>query len=358
MLKILHVLTDTNIGGAGTYVATYVKNHNSSLFDVSVLIPENSQVKKLLSDADCNIIETNIAPDKSLDFKSIGLIRKVIKDGKFDLVHAHGSASARIAAKGICKCVFTKHTLSTGSGMVSKLVYGALGGTAIAVSEASANNLVELGFDTKNIYTVYNGADDMSVPTPAQKNDAKKSFGIDENKFVIGCVARFHPVKDHKTLLMAAKLVLEKNDDIVFLFVGDGELKTEMMQLAKEYGISDKCVFTGIVYDRHRAYHAMDVYTITSLHETFGLSMVESWSASLPSVITDANGLSEIAVKNETSIICDVGDYEDLASAYLTLFEEPQKREAFAKKSLERYKNKFSAKVFAENLEKIYSNIV
>ncbi|MBQ8605259.1 MAG: glycosyltransferase [Clostridia bacterium] len=356
MLKILHVLTDTNIGGAGTYVASYMKNCDTSVVTPALLLPRNSAVKKLLEDTQCEIIEADIAPDKSLDFSSISVIRKVIKQGKYDLVHAHGSASARIATKGLCKCVFTKHTLSEPSA-ISKLVYGALGGYAVAVSGASADNLVSLGFNKKRIFTVYNGADDMSVPSAEEKQRAKESFGIDPSKFVVGCVARFHPVKSHKTVLDAARTVISVNKDIVFLFVGDGEKRAELENYAQEIGIKDNCVFAGVVYDRPRAYHAMDVYTLASTHETFGLSLVEAWSSGIPSVTSDAVGLVEVSEESHASLICSVGDSERFAKAYLELFENEEVRKKMSLSAFLHYKNKFSAKIFAKNLEKVYIEI-
>ncbi len=357
MPKILNVLTDTNIGGAGTYIATYVKNCDFENFSVSVLLPKNSAVKNLLENTDCEIIEADIAPDKSLDVKSIPVIRSIIKKGKYDLVHAHGSASARIAAKGLCKCVFTKHTLSEGSGLVSKLMYGAMGGYAVAVSKSSADNLVNLGFNKKRIFTVFNGVDDMQVPDSEEKARAKAYFGIDPDKFVIGCVARFHTVKNHKTLIDAAKITLQENKNIVFLFVGDGELKDAMMLYAKEQGIDSNCVFAGVVYDRERVYHAMDLYTLCSHHETFGLSMVESWSSGITSVVSSAEGLAEISENDVNSIVCDTNDSNAFASAYLKLSQDDNLRKNLSDNALLEYKNKFCAKIFAQNLEKVYQII-
>lgn len=357
MINVLIVLTDTNIGGAGTYVATYLKNCNKDKILPTLLLPENSQVVNLLKDIDCEIIEADIAPDKSLDFGSVSVIRKMIRKGKYDLVHAHGSASARIAAKGLCKCVFTKHTLSQSGSFISKLIYGALGGYAIAVSNTSADNLKTLGFNKKRIFTVYNGVDNMSVPSQREKDVAKASFGISPEKIVIGCVARLHPIKDHKTILKAAKIVLTQNDNAVFLFAGDGELKAELESFAKELGIYNQCIFAGVIYDRQRVYHATDIYTIASFEETFGLSLVESWSSGIASVISEASGLVEVVGDSKASIICKTGAHEQFAKAYSDLLRNESKRKELGLAALMRYKNKFSAKVFAENVENVYIEI-
>ena len=361
MLKVLHVLTDTNIGGAGTYVATYIKYCDTERVRPTVLVPRGSAVAELLSKTGCDIIEADIAPDKSLDIPSVPVIKKIIKNGEFDLVHAHGSASARLAAKGVCKCVFTKHTLSDPSvglrSVISRLIYRFPGGYAIAVSDNAANNLVKLGFDKKRIFTVLNGVADIGVPTLQKRAESKASFGIDSSKFVVGCVARFHSVKDYPTLLNAAKLICEKCDKIAFLFVGDGPELNNMKTLAKDLGIYSKCVFAGRLYDAERAYHAMDLYSIASKHESFGLSLAEAWSAGLPSVISNADGFKEIAIDKVTSLICSVGDSKAFADAILQVYYDAELSAALSQNGLLRYRENYSGESFAYNIENVYYKI-
>lgn len=361
MLKVLHVLTDTNIGGAGKYIATYLKYCDTQRVSPAVLVPRGSDAINVFPKDHCNIIEADIAPDKSLDMPSIPIIKNIIKKENFDLVHAHGSASARLAAKGVCKCVFTKHTLSGPSfgikSLFSKLIYRLPGGFAIAVSDIAADNLVKLGFDRKKIFTVLNGVEDIGVPTAQKRVESKKSFGIDSSKFVVGCVARFHPVKDYPTLLNSAKLICEKCDKIAFLFVGDGPELNNMKTLAKNLGIYSKCVFAGRLYDTERAYHAMDLYSITSKHESFGLSLAEAWSAGLPSVISDADGFKEISTDGVTSIICKSGDCRAVADAVLRVYYDTELASALSQNGLLRYRDNYSGEIFANNIENVYYKI-
>lgn len=360
MIKVLHVLTDTNIGGAGTYIANYIKNYDASKVEPTVLVPRNSLAIKLF-EGGCKIIEADIAPDKSLDIPSVKVIRNYIKRGGYDIVHAHGSASARIAAKGVCKSVFTKHTLSAArsgvKGMIDKMLYRFTGGYAIAVSEAAAQNLAELGFNKNKIFTVCNGVSDMGVPTDEKRAECKRSFGIDPSEYVIGCMARFSPEKDYATLIRAAAKVCNERDDVTFLLCGAGNTLDEMKALAKELGISRKCVFAGMVIDPQRAYNAMDLYCITSLAESFGQSLVEAWSSYLPSVTTDAKGFCEISTDGETSLICEKGNADQIADAILTLYSDKEKADRIAKNGNARFNGLFTAKTFAKNIETVYEKI-
>lgn len=359
MIKVLHVLTDSNIGGAGTYVATCLEFCNASFVEQTVVLPKNSSAKNLMKNA--NIIEADIAPDKSLDFNSISVIRKIIKNGKYDIVHAHGSASARIASRGLCKSVFTKHTLSysgTGiKGILNKILYRVMGGYAIAVSDAAFQNLIELGFNKDKIFTVKNGVGDVGVPGADLHAKCKISFGIDPSKFVVGCVARFSPEKDYETFLFTAKKVCDVCDNVVFLLCGDGKTLEDMKALAKKLGINDRCVFAGMVFDPERAYRAMDLYFIASKHESFGLSLVESWSAGLAAVTSNTNGFAEISTHGETSLMFDVGDSSAFAAAIIELYNNPEKANALAEGGRNCFLQNYSAKAFASGLVNVYKKI-
>lgn len=361
MIKILHVLTDSNIGGAGTYVATCLEFCNKGMLEQTLVLPKNSLAKNLMQNSGAKIIEADIAPDKSLDFKSIAVIRKIIRSGDYDIVHAHGCASARIAARGLCKSVFTKHTLSSAGfgmkGLANKLLYRAMGGYAIAVSDAAFQNLVQLGFNKNKIFTVKNGVGDIGVPNADLHAKSKISFGIDPSKFVVGCVARFSPEKDYETFLFTAKKVCDNCDKIAFLLCGDGKTLDDMKSLAKKLGIYNKCVFAGSVYDPERAYRAMDLYFIASKHESFGLSLVESWSAGLPSVTSNTDGFSEISTNGETSLMFNVGDSTAFANAIIDLYNNPEKAKALADSGRKCFLQNYSADAFAYGITKVYRKI-
>ncbi len=362
MIKVLHVLTDSNIGGAGTYVATCLEYCDRTRVRQTVLVPRGSAAIGLMKDSGAEIIEADITPDKSLDLKSVSVIRKYIRKGRYDIVHAHGSASARIAARGLSLSVFTKHTLSYAGGglkgVFNKIMYRGLGGYAIAVSQAAHDNLVDLGFDKRRIYTVKNGVGDIGVPSTDLRNKCKISFGISTSKYVVGCVARFSPEKDYETFLFSAKKIADKCENAVFLLCGDGALLSAMRSLAKKLGIDKKCYFAGNVFDPERAYRAMDVYLICSKHESFGLSLVESWSAGLPSVTSTADGFAEIAIKDETTVMCNVGDSEAFAKAVTDIYNDKEYAKKLGEAGREQFLDNYSAPAFASALTEVYKKLV
>ena len=76
MIKVMHIISDTNIGGAGKDVITYCNNYNKKRFEIVVAVPKGSMLKEEIQKANVRVIELDGLKDKSLDslfFKSINL---------------------------------------------------------------------------------------------------------------------------------------------------------------------------------------------------------------------------------------------------------------------------------------------
>ena len=110
-IKVLNIISDTNIGGAGKCVITYSNNYNTEKYEIIVAMPKDSLLKQEIEKAGVRVIELEGLRDKSLDIPAIKKIRKVIEEEKPDIVHTHASLSARIAARQYkkCKIVYTRH---------------------------------------------------------------------------------------------------------------------------------------------------------------------------------------------------------------------------------------------------------
>ncbi len=113
---------------------------------------------------------------------------------------------------------------------------------------------------------------------------------------VIGIVGRLTGVKNHRMFLEAAKGLLEASGDQVygFLIVGDGELSEELMNYAKELGVSRAVTFSGWQKDMAAVYNAMDVVVLTSLNEGTPVTLIEAMAARKPVVATEVGGVPDL----------------------------------------------------------------
>ena len=68
MIKVVNVISDTNIGGAGKCVINFCKNYDKKKFEVVVVLPKDSKLIDELKATEVKIIETDGLKDKSWDF--------------------------------------------------------------------------------------------------------------------------------------------------------------------------------------------------------------------------------------------------------------------------------------------------
>ena len=69
--------------------------------------------------------------------------------------------------------------------------------------------------------------------------------------------------------------------------IGDGTLRTHIMQMAEQASLSSDVIFTGVRSDVERLMQAMDVFVLPSLYEGLPVTMVEAQAAGLPCIISD-----------------------------------------------------------------------
>lgn len=93
-----------------------------------------------------------------------------------------------------------------------------------------------------------------------------------ENNLVIGHIGRFESQKNHKYIIDIFKEVLKDDTSAILLLAGDGSLKKEVEQYARELQISSNVKFLGIVKDPQNLYQAMDCFILPSFFE--GLPVV------------------------------------------------------------------------------------
>ena len=150
MIKVLNIISDMNIGGAGRVIINYMKYADRSKFDVAVALPKGSALAGPLRALDTRLYEVEGIADKSLDFAAIGQLKKVIKEAEPDIVHTHGSMSGRIAGRQCGKTViYTRHSafpvsprLKKGMGRwLNKTVNHHYADRIIAISPATAEFL-------------------------------------------------------------------------------------------------------------------------------------------------------------------------------------------------------------------------
>lgn len=157
----------------------------------------------------------------------------------------------------------------------------------------------------------------------------RKRIGIPVDAFVVGTTALMTARKDPLTFVRIAARVIQVVPNAYFVWVGDGNMKTETMGLAKKLGITDRLIVTGMLApDRVEAVLLlMNIFLFTSLIEGVPLSILAAQSCGLPIVCSryEGSGVEEVVQDGQTGLSFTPGDDATAAAHILAIIRDPSK---------------------------------
>lgn len=246
-----------------------------------------------------------------------------------DIVHTEvfpadvvGRLAGRLAGTGVILStfhnpVFESTRLERGAriqNLVQIITYRISGARAIAVSEAVGRS-VRAGLGDAHVTVIPSVVVDLDHWQPiahAERVAARSSRRIDQDVFVLGCVARIS-VQKGQTYLVDA--IARCDPSIHLLLIGDGQLRARVMDRAAELGITDRVRVTGWLPDSRAAIAACDGLVLSSLWEGYPLALIEGMCCGLPYVATDVGGVAEIARDGVEALLVPAADVPALAAA-------------------------------------------
>ena len=322
-MKIVEVISDTNIGGAGRLLVERLESSRSCGDEISVLLPKGSKLIPRLEDTGVQIIEIDGCRDRSLDLGAIFSIRDILRDIEPDVLNAHGAMSARIAAylAGVPVRIYTRHCTYPVPFLLRsfplKWVLGRMSSTlsphAIAVANAAADDLESMGYPRDRIRVIINGVGGIRRYSEKKRQALRAQYGL-TGRFVVGICARVEKCKDHETFLRAAK-ILSVDDRYRFIVVGDGTQLDAMRSLAERLGIAERVIFTGFSDDVERWFNCFDLNVNCSVGtETSSLALSEGMSIGLPAVASSYGGNPYMVKHGENGFIYKMRDAEELSA--------------------------------------------
>lgn len=316
-MKILFIITGLGMGGAEKVVCEladqlYLKGHH-----VSILYLTGNAVRLPKSPIEIKKISLTKGPKIFLTLKSI---LNLVNDLKPDVIHSH-MFHANIVARLIkffyrnIRVICSSHSSFEG-GRARMNLYRMTENLCDVHTNVSKNaaKKLELAGATKNkkIISIYNGININHYRNINNNRfDLLSGLDIDPNKKIIMTIGRIDVPKDYPNLLNAFKLVVEKISNVHLVIVGDGPLKGEIVNLAKELGIDNQVSFIGIRQDIPQLLNACDLFVSASAWEGFGIAILEAMICEKPVIATNTDGALEL-LPREKLIPCK--DHISLAS--------------------------------------------
>ncbi|MBQ9974412.1 MAG: glycosyltransferase [Oscillospiraceae bacterium] len=364
MIKVLNVISDTNIGGAGRVLLNYMQSADRDRFDVSVALPRGSLLKAPLEELGTTVYEVDGLTDRSYHKDDVKELMSLIDRVQPHIVHTHGALSGRIAGRRCGKVViYTRHSafpvpakLKYPPGRwVNKWINEHYSDHIIAVSPAAAENLTDAGISPKRITVMMNGVTPVARKDEAACDALREQWGVNRDSFVVGILARIEPYKGHLHILEALDMLTKQGRDVQLLIAGLGDFEPELRKHVARLGLEERVRFLGFQTDVAGFLSVLDLQLNASYGtETSSLSILEGLSMGLPAVVSTYGGNPWLIDDGQDGLLFENRNSEHLAQCIAKLMDEPDTLAAMRQKAVEIFNQRFTAKIFAQNIEKVY----
>jgi glycogen synthase len=223
----------------------------------------------------------------------------------FNVIHAHdwlafpaGVAAQRVSHRPLVAHVHSTEYDRTGGNFLNEEVYRLekkgiqKADKVIAVSQFTKNIITNhYGTPAHKVEVVHNGVDqDPAGHFLQELPTIKKNFKV------VLFVGRLTMQKGPDYFLHAAKKVLARRRDVVFVMAGSGDMKEKLIEETVKLGIAGNVIFTGFLRDQklNTLYRSADLFVMPSISEPFGISSLESLINGTPVLLSKQSGVSEV----------------------------------------------------------------
>jgi glycosyltransferase involved in cell wall biosynthesis len=296
-------------------------------------------------------------------------LRRIIRDHRIDLVHAHEYKTDLLALllarrTGVVPLA-TAHGWTGQSGRERRLYYPAdkwllaRYPRVVAVSTDIKEELVRAGAHPDRVTVILNSIDpDAFRRDPSRIAHVRSSLGFQPSDIVVGAVGRVERQKRFDLLLDAMVPILATRPTVQLAIVGDGTLLDAVRAHARALGIDDRCRFLGHRQDIADLHHAFDLFVQSSEYEGTPNAVLEAMAMETPLVVTDVGGTRELAEPDVHCLLVPSRDVAALRGAIEAALSDPAAARRRAVAARRRIETDLSFTQRTRRLESIYAEMV
>ena len=228
----------------------------------------------------------------------------------------------------------------------------------IAPSNAARDDIVRtLGVPATKVVTVYEAAADRFVPVPSETaNAVARAHGI-EGPFVLS-VGSLEPGKNRARLIRAVAMLRDAGSKHQLVIVGQKAWKfDEELALVEELGMGDRVRYLGYVTDADlpALYSAADAFAFPSLHEGFGLPVIEAMACGVPVLTSNISATAEVA--GDAAVLVDPLSVDAIRDGLRRLIEDADLRGDLSTRGCARAAE-FSWRRAADETHSVYTRVI
>jgi glycosyltransferase involved in cell wall biosynthesis len=290
------------------------------------------------------------------------MIRKVMNDGRIDLVHAneaHGMTASWLAGahRHVPVVVSRRVGYPLGKNWFSRAKY-ASAARIVANSQWVADQVASSGAPREKLSVVYEGTEIPQKFSSAQRIAARKRWGVSESEPLLGCVGVLLPDKGQEWLIRSLAELRKDFPGAKLLLAGDGACRAQLEALAKELGLSNAVRFAGFVKDVENVYAALDVFLLPSFFEALNNSLLAAMAYEIPSIAFNRGALGEIIENEKSGLLVSGPEVAEICGALKTILQNPPLGKQLAAAGRQRVQENFSAEKMVEGMIATYNSVL
>ncbi len=374
MMKILHVITGLNTGGAETFLYRLLSEMDREKFQPSVIsLLDEGTLGEPIKALGIPIYTLNMKSPLSAPITLLKLM-KLTRYLQPDIIQGwmyHGNIAAMAGT-----WLMTKHPkvlwnirqalydLDLEKNTTASIIR--LGAKwshkphhIIYNTETGAGHHEAIGYDRAKREIIPNGFDtEKFKPSDQARHDIRVELSLPESTLLIGLIGRFHPMKDHANFIEAAKQLSKDFNNIHFLLAGrevDIKNKTLTDQI-QATGLSNQFHLLGERKDMPTLMAALDIATSASYTEGFPNVIGEAMACGVPCVVTDVGDSASLVA--DTGVIVPPQNPNALSQAWRQLIEvDDDQRQKLGQNARQRIKTFFQLEKIVNDYEILYNSI-
>jgi len=314
--------------------------YNSDI--IAKVLAYEEEAEKIADKVDHQVIHSH-------DWLSFGAgVRSKKRSGKPMVAHIHATEFDRSGSDNVNEFVFRKE--KQGFEESDKIV---------AVSNYTKSVVVnKYGIDESKIEVVHNGIDQSEYNLPENKRKIFKFLHDlkEDDKKIVLFLGRITIQKNPDGLLKVAERIISMDDDVYFVFAGNGDMMDYLVHETARLRLTEKIIFPGFLNTEQKKelYSLADLFVMPSLSEPFGIVPLESIINGTPVLISKQSGVSEVL---NHSLKCDFWDEDEMINMILSSLAHETLRNTMIDHSRIEVENLTWGRA-AEKLKFIYENLM
>lgn len=355
MIRVLHIVGNMNMGGQETFIMNLYRKIDTNKIQFDFVV--HSKIRGYYDDEIENLGGKiyRITPMHKNLIKHCKELYKIFKSNKDYILHRHTCSSviaielfvAKIA--GIKKIIVHSHSTRATNFKFLNILFKPFMNKLTNIKLACSESAGEFLFGKKQKFEIINNAIDVEkyIFNEKIRKSIREEYDA-TNKFIIGHVGRFDKAKNHRFILEIFEDILRKKDNSELWLIGDGVLKSEIEEIAKQKNIYQKIKFLGIKNNVNELMMGMDAFIFPSTYEGLGIVLIEAQTSGLVCTVSDRIQ-PEAIVTNHVNVLSlndEIGKWsETILKTY-----KIERRKSIENKKIDDFK----IENLVEKMEKIY----